>query len=83
MPVFLIVSEKNNPDLQAKIAEAFPDEVFVLSRNHWLVDAKETTSDMKKELDISEGRFGRVAIFKIDSYSGYHKKSLWEWLQLD
>ena len=83
MPVFLIVSEENNPTLDDKVREMFPEKYYVLSGNQWLVDAEETTSDMSKELEISEGNFGRVTVFKIDGYTGYHKKSLWEWLALD
>ena len=83
MPVFLIVSEKDSPDLHAEIERVFPDKSFALSGDQWLVDAEETTKDMHKELGIGEGRYGRVVVFKIDGYSGYHRKSLWEWLQLD
>ena len=84
MTVFLIVSDDDNPDLAGRIAEVFPeDNHYVLSNNQWLVDASKTTDEVAKSLDVIGGNFGKVVVFSVTGHSGYHKQSLWEWMQLD
>ena len=84
MTVFLIVSDTDNPDLAGRIAEEFPkDDHYVLSNNQWLVDANKTTGEVAKSLDVIDGKFGKVVVFSVSAHSGYHKQSLWEWMQLD
>lgn len=84
MTVFLIVSDDDNSDLAGRIAEEFPkDDHYVLSNNLWLVDASKTTGEVAKSLDVIDGKFGKVVVFSVSGHSGYHKQSLWEWMQLD
>ena len=82
MPTFLIISDKPNPPLEKTIKEAYPDDCYIISKNHWLIDAEETTGDLAEELGVRDGSFGKVIVFRVDSYSGYHSKNLWEWLTL-
>ncbi len=86
MPVFLLCSEKDNRSLEAKIKSTFPgDEHYVLREgSQWLIDAEKTTQDVAGELGITkDGHIERTAVFLVSSYWGFHKSSLWEWMELD
>ena len=83
MPAFLITSDENNPELEKKITEAYPEDHYVLTGNQWLISAETTTKDLAEKLNIYGGGVGRALVFSVDNYSGYYKKSLWEWLKLD
>lgn len=84
MAVFLICSEKDNPDLYAKIGEKFPDDNhFVLRQgSQWLIDSQKTTKQVAKELEIGEGDnpVGAV-VFLASNWWGYSRASLWEWME--
>ena len=82
MAVFLIVSEKTNPTLGTRIAEVYPDDLYKVGEDQWLVASDKPSKDVAESLKIHEGEFGRVVVFKVDSYYGWHSKSLWEWLAL-
>ncbi len=83
MPVFLIVSEEENNPLQRRIVESFPEDHYILSKNQWLVDAEKTTEEVAETLDIWSAGAGAAVVFGVESHSGYHRKSLWEWLKLE
>lgn len=86
MPVFLVCSENDNRDLEAKIKNTFPgDEHYILrAGSQWLVDAEKTTQDIAGELGITkDGHFNRTVVFLVSNYWGVHKSSLWEWMELD
>ena len=82
MPTFLITSDQPSPSLEEKIKEMHPEHYYVMGGNIWLVDAEQTTEDLAASLGIRSGKFGKAAVFKVDGYSGFHKKDLWEWLTL-
>ena len=83
MTVFLIVSEEENALLQRRIVESFPEDHFILSKNQWLVDAEKTTKEVADTLGIRSGDAGTAVVFSVENHSGYHTKSLWEWLSLE
>ena len=83
MPVFLIVSEAENPVLKEKIKDSYPKDHFVLSHNQWLLDAEETTEEVAEKLGIRQGEAGPAIVFGVESQSGFHRKSVWEWLKLE
>ena len=84
MPVFVVCSEKDNPDLENKVREEFEDHYYVLrTDSQWLIDAEKTTEDMVNKLGIKEGGFEGVVVFLATNNWGYYRRSLWEWLELD
>lgn len=82
MPTFLIFSEKKHEALGDKIREIYPDDHYDLGAGKWLIEAEKTTKDVAEEIGIRGGAFGRAVVFKVDTFSGFHSKSLWEWLSL-
>lgn len=84
MPTFLIVSSEAKPDLAKKIKDTFGgEEFYTLGADQWLVEADETTQDVAEKLGVRQGDFGQAVVFRVDTWSGYHVTSLWEWLQLE
>lgn len=84
MAVFLVLSDRANPQLGAKIKEAYPENFYEIANdNQWAVATGDvTTNDVKNKLGLQEGPYGRVVVFKTSGSAGWHKKSLWEWLAL-
>lgn len=84
MPVFLVCSETDRPDLEKKVKKEFEDHCYVLrTDSQWLVDAEKTTEEVAEKLEISEGGFDGVVVFLATSNWGYYRSSLWEWMELD
>jgi len=82
MSIFVINAQNANPQLAAAIAQAYPDNFFTLAPDQWLVATDALTKDIADKLNITGGTQGRVAVFKIETYYGWHEKNLWEWLDL-
>ena len=85
MPVFLVLSEEDKPELATAIQEKFKDKWYALKpASQWLLDAEKTTTEVMEELDLGGGeKYGGVAVFLVTNWAGYHNKNLWEWLELD
>ena len=84
MATFIVVSEADSPSLAAKIAREFEGEYFTLREgSQWLVEAEKTTPEVSDSLDIKDDTYGSVVVFAVSNFHGWHKLSLWEWLELD
>ena len=84
MPVFLVCSETDLPDLESKVKEEFKEHYYVLRKDsQWLIDAEKTTEELSEKLGIKEGDFRGVVVFLTTNNWGYYRSSLWEWLELD
>ena len=86
MPVFLVCSEKDNRDLEEKIKSTFPDDEHYILRegSQWLIDAAKTTQGVAGELGIKkDAQIEGTVVFLVSTYWGFHKSSLWEWMELD
>jgi len=82
MAIFLVVSMNDSPNLTTVIAEKYPNDHFVVGKNQWLVSADDITTKVSDNIGISEGKFGNVIVTKMDSYYGWHRKDMWEWVGL-
>ena len=64
MPVFLVCSETDLPDLESKVKEEFKEHYYVLRKDsQWLIDAEKTTEELSEKLGIKEGDFRGVVVF--------------------
>ena len=84
MATFFVASEEDSPSLAAKIAQEFKGEFFTLREDsQWLVEAEKTTPEVTEALNIKDGTYGLAVVFAVSNFHGWHKRSLWEWLELD
>ena len=84
MATFIVVSEEDSPSLAEKIALEFEDEFYILRNDsQWLVEAESTTPEVVEALEIKGDKYGRAVVFAVSNFHGWHKRSLWEWLELD
>lgn len=84
MATFIVVSEEDSPSLAEKIALEFEDEFYTLRENsQWLVEAESTTPEVSEALEIKGDKYPRTVVFAVSNYHGWHKHSLWEWMELD
>ena len=82
MSVFAIMSDRPNPELGERVKELFPRDYYQLSDAGWLVVAETAATPLAEQLDIRQGRFGRVLVIQTrGTGAGWHGKAVWEWLR--
>jgi hypothetical protein len=82
MAIFVVVSQNQNQKLSEAITQAYPDNFFTLAPDQWIISTDALTKEVADKLNITGGDQGRVAVFKIETYYGWHDKNVWEWLEL-
>ena len=81
MAIFVVLADKPNKELATKIAKEFPSDHYVLNDSQWLVSADAIARSVAEQLGIRSGKFGRAIVLPTSSSgSGWHSKTLWEWL---
>lgn len=81
MAVFAVLIDKPNAKLGEVISTKYPNDHFKISDNHWIVRADSITKEVAENLDVRTGAFGRVVVLGLTgSRSGFHVKTVWEWL---
>ena len=81
MPVFVVLTTEEEEPIVETIKREFGDNWYQIWEHQWLVDANETAESLSTIL--KENADGSIfAVFKSDSYSGFHKKDMWDWFEL-
>ena len=81
MPLFVVLTADDEEPIVETLKEEFSENWYQVWDHQWLVDANETAELISKKLKENAGN-SIFSVFKVDSYSGYHKKDLWDWLEL-
>lgn len=83
MSIFAVLTEANNPKLEAVVKEKFPDDHYMLAPNQWLISAKGTAQKLTEDLLIidKEKGPGSAIVFNISSYYGMANPAVWEWIK--
>jgi hypothetical protein len=82
MPIFAVLAPNDNPDLDSAIRRVFGDH-FKIAPGQWLISAPRlTTWEVTEKLGASDGQKGKLVVFSISEYWGYHDSGLWEWLRV-
>ena len=83
MLIFNVVSNIENPKLEAKIGEAYVGANFRFAKNAWLVaDAGVTAQEVCEKIDVKIGGIAGVIVTKVESYFGVAPTATWEWLKV-
>jgi hypothetical protein len=87
MSIFVVLSQENNPLLEAKIAEKFPLDYYKLTSTQWVISSKETVKQLSDKLEITiettkNGPIGSAIIFSISTYWGRASNDFWEWIKV-
>ncbi|MCY3725012.1 MAG: hypothetical protein OXF95_00020 [Rhodobacteraceae bacterium] len=71
-------NEKSWNDLKAK----YPSRNFILSENMAFVAPEDVTltSDIMEVVGVGKDTDQLGIVFELDSYNGFHRGELWEWL---
>jgi hypothetical protein len=81
MAIFAVLTDKPCPALGEKIAELYPRDFYKLSDAQWLLRADIIARSLAEQLDIRSGKYGRAIVIRTTgSASGWHSKTVWEWL---
>jgi hypothetical protein len=82
MTVFAIIAPSFNERLEAAIKEKFPDHWYAIAPGQYLVSADRVTPrQVMERLGIKEASHGRFMILPMASYTGWHVKDLWDWIE--
>ena len=86
MSTFIVIMDPGGaargPEVKSRLQEKFK-EVYEFSPTAFLVAADTLTVEVARAGGIKgEGQMANAtgAVFRIDNYSGYSDRSLWEWL---
>ena len=84
-PTFIICSDPDSPETQARLLEVFGEENVFVVREHsqWLVDADMMTKAVYDKIKLDIEHNPNIVVFSINTYHGLHRSDLWEWLALD
>ncbi|MGQ3662024.1 hypothetical protein [Citrobacter braakii] len=86
MAVFAIIASTDGPGLGLLVKQHFqPQDFTQVDGNVWLVDAPKnivTPKELSDFLGISSGSIGQVMIMHVTSYYGFHKRDIWDWLNI-
>ena len=81
MTIFAVLTDRPQPALAQKIAELYPTDFYALTDSQWLISADTIAQTLAEQLDIRTGKFGRAVVLRASSNaSGWHTKTVWEWL---
>jgi hypothetical protein len=84
MAIFAVLSEEPNAKLEARLDKMFEGDLKLkISDSQWLVVADKLAGTLADEIGIKKGEYGRVIVLRASSSgSGWHRKSIWDWLNL-
>ena len=82
MAIYVVLAETSKPDLSEQILRLYPDgNSYQINDEQWLIASDKLPKDLGDEIEISQGKFGRVAILlAAGQYWGWHVKDLWDWI---
>jgi hypothetical protein len=84
MSLFVVVASSDAEKTGAKLKDKFePKDMHKADDNTWFVSAPESIVTPKELFDflgLADGGAGRVLVFMLTSYYGYHFEDTWNWL---
>ena len=66
--------------LEAKLEQHYQGDYRSIGNGNYVVVTKDVTTDVSKNLDITDGTAGRYIVARVTAYFGYGPADLWEWL---
>lgn len=83
MTLFAIIQQPgpNSEKLANAVGTAYPDAVYNLGNQAWIVSDSATAKDVSDKIGISEGENGSGAVFEIASYFGRANPAIWTWMK--
>ena len=81
MAIYAAISSGENSALETAITREFGQSFYKVAAGQYLISAKKTTTKaVADKLGILGGGLGKVILFRVLNYKGWHSKDIWEWL---
>lgn len=83
MTAFAIVTPNKNEALDQRLKDIYEEQdvLFVDDNLRIVYSDKEVTAEsVFIKLEHSKEKYGRVILFSVSSYYGFHARSVWDWL---
>ncbi|EIC84028.1 hypothetical protein [Serratia sp. M24T3] len=84
MTTFAISTSDKNDKLNSKLISLYGTQNFLLVDDFLRIvisDKDVTSEDVFKKLNHQGDVDGKLVIFAVNSYFGFHNKTTWEWLK--
>ena len=83
MSIFIVVKQQpvSAGDLGAVIKAAFPEDVYELGDNAWLVSDSGTAVEVSNKIGITDGSVGAAVVIEAASYYGRANPAIWSWIK--
>jgi hypothetical protein len=82
MPAFAVIAPTDDGRLALAIQNKFPRH-YKFGPGQYVVNTVGPTAHAVATQIGPNGEVGKIAVFSIAGYWGYHDTSLWEWLTLN
>jgi hypothetical protein len=86
MTIFAVLMPEQQPALEARIREIYPNDFYRISPTQWLISDSGTAADISRKLGIVDPAnpqvaVGNAVIFSTSSYHGRAPIPIWDWLK--
>lgn len=83
MTVFAVIAQEgfDREKLPAALEASFPNAVYKLDENAWLVPFKGSAEDLSDTLGVTTGENGGAIILEVASYFGRANPNIWAWIK--
>ena len=82
MPVFAIVALSHPANaLRGAVEREFAGKFFVVSADHWHVNATGTAKEIGDKIGVIGGGLEQCIIYNVAGYYGLAPNPTWEWLK--
>jgi len=88
MTIFAILMPSTQPNLAARIRQAFPQDHLSVNDTQWLISTTGTAENLSSKLGIynpanpSEPFTGNAIVFATSSYFGRAPSNIWDWIKV-
>lgn len=80
MTIFAVLTEPDNALIVDRLSRLFPSAYRISPGQHLISKAGITSAQLAEEIG-TKGEYGNFVVFAVESYWGWHQKSLWEWVK--
>jgi hypothetical protein len=82
MSIYAVLSRTDNPALEARILELFPNDHYKYSPAQWFISSQGTAKELSDKIGISDKEQNLSAvILSISHYWGRASTDLWDWMK--
>jgi len=80
MTIYAVLTSGDDAKLAAAAEEHFPGKVYKIASGQFLISTPLATAKVSDTLQAPSGVLGRILVLRVENYTGWHSKDMWEWI---